>query len=187
MKAFGSLLLDSGAFSELNSGVKIDLCAYVDWVAQWPWAIAWAGLDDISGDWRRSMRNYEAGGFPTFHDTDPDELLDDLIPLARERGGWLGIGLRPPRTGRTDWIRRTLERVPSDIHIHGWAMGRYVKEHSRFDSWDSTHAWMEWMKIRQALGPWLTNSEAMELAILKVQRWPVAVDGVESSQIGLWG
>ena len=184
MRAFGSLLLDSGAYSELNSGCKIDLAEYVDWVQRWPWAVAWAGLDDISGDWRRSIRNYEAGGFPTYHDTDPAELLDDLIPMARERGGWIGVGLKPPRTGRVEWLRRTLDRIPDDLHVHGWAMGRYVGE-CRFDSWDSTHAWREWMKIRQAIGPWLTNAEAMELAVIKVQRWGSA-DTTDSDQIGLF-
>lgn len=168
-RTFRPLLLDSGAFSELNSGVRVDLAAYVDWVQRWPHAIAWAGLDDISGEWRRSLENYKAGGFPTFHDTDPDWLLDELVPIARERGGWLGVGLKPPRSGREDWLKRTLARVPDDIHVHGWALGRYAHL-PRIDSIDSTHAWIEWQKIRNALGPWLTPAEAMQLAVKKVRR-----------------
>lgn len=167
---FRPLLLDSGAFSELNSGKRVDLAAYVDWVKQFPHAIAWAGLDDISGDWQRSLKNYEAGGFPTMHDTDPAFVLDELIPLARERGGWIGVGLKPPRSGREDWLRRTLDRIPDDLHVHGWALGRYAHL-SRIDSIDSTHAWIEWQKIRNALGPWLTPAEAMDLAVKKVRRW----------------
>jgi len=169
MGSFDKLLLDSGAFSELNSGVKVDLDAYLDWVQRFPWANAFAGLDDISGDWKRSLRNYERGGFPTFHDTDPPELLADLIPMARERGGWIGIGLMPPRTGRESFLRRTLDQIPSDLHVHGWALGRYAQL-PRLDSFDSTHAWREWVKIRQALGPWATSAECMRLAVLKVQR-----------------
>lgn len=168
-KTFRPLLLDSGAYSELNSGKKVDLTEYVEWVEQFPHAIAWAGLDDISGDWRRSLRNYKAGGFPTFHDTDPEELLDDLIPLARERGGWIGIGLKPPRSGREEFLRRTFDRIPDDLHVHGWALGRYAHL-ERLDSMDSTHAWIEWQKIRNKLGPWLTSAEAMELAVKKVRR-----------------
>lgn len=183
--SFRPLLLDSGAFSELNSGKKVDVLEYADWAASFPNAVAWAGLDDISGDWRRSMRNYIVGGFPTYHDTDPPELLDELIPIARERGGWIGIGLKPPRSGREQFLRRTLERIPDDLHVHGWALGRYVHL-AGIDSIDSTHAWIEWQKIRNALGPWLTPAEAMELAVKKVRRWEAGIVQSESPQAELW-
>lgn len=169
IRSFSPLLLDSGAYSELNSGVKVDIAAYVDWVQRFPHAVAWAGLDDISGDWRRSMQNYDSGGFPTFHDSDPEWLLDELVKMAPERGGWIGIGLVPPRTGREDWLRRTLDRIPSDLHVHGWALGRY-SHIPGIDSFDSTHAWIEWQKIRNALGPWITPAECMELSVRKVRR-----------------
>jgi hypothetical protein len=123
---YGKLLIDSGAYSEINSGKSIDLSAYCDWSERWAdRADAVAGLDDISGDWRKSLANYERVGFPTFHDTDPEELLPDLIDIARERRNWLGIGLLPPRAGREDFLRRTLDRIPDDIHIHGWALRAY--------------------------------------------------------------
>lgn len=166
--SYSRLLLDSGAFSEHNSGVKVDLGAYVEWAASFPRKDAWAGLDDISGNWRRSMENYKAGGFPTYHDTDPPELLDDLIPLARERDGWLGIGLKPPRTQRLDWLTRTMERIPDDLHVHGWALVAY-REVEGFDSFDSTHWWREAMKLRQAM-PWLTYGETLEIVVKKMTR-----------------
>jgi hypothetical protein len=169
LPSFDRLMLDSGAFSELNSGVTIDLDQYIDWVQSLEWAEAWAGLDDIRGDWRRSLKNYERGGFPTIHDTDPKGLLSDLIELARERGGWLGVGLEPPRQGKEHWMRQTLEQIPEDIHIHGWACGIYTHL-QRLDSVDSTHWWREAGKIRQLL-PWLTYGEAVEIAVKKVQRW----------------
>lgn len=165
--SFSRLLLDSGAYSEFTTGKPIDIKAYVDWVQQYPWADAWAGLDSIDGNWKRSLKNYEHGGFPTFHDTDPDWLLDELIPMARERGHWIGVGLKPPRTNREPWLRRTLDRIPDDLHVHGWALGRYL--HLPFDSWDSTHAWREYGKLKQA-HPWLTNAECIDLAVLKMQR-----------------
>ena len=59
--------------------------------------------------------------------------------------------------------------MPDDLHVHGWALGRYAHL-PRIDSMDSTHAWREWGKIRNALGPWITNAECMELAVKKVQR-----------------
>ena len=109
-QSFSRILIDSGAYSELNSGVKVDGEAYKDWYQRWDGhADAIAGLDDIRGDWRKSLKNYELyGGFPTFHDTDPPELLDDLIAISREQGRkWLGIGLLPPREGKGDlFVRR---------------------------------------------------------------------------------
>ena len=168
MPSFSRVILDSGAYSEMTTGVSVDLEAYVEWAQSLPWVDAWAGLDDIGGDWRRSMRNYAAGGFPTFHDTDPDALLDDLIPMARERGRWIGIGLKPPRSGRDEWMRRTLDRIPPDLHVHGWALWAY-RHHPRIDSFDSTHPWREWMKFKKSF-PWLTTGECHEIAVKKVQR-----------------
>ena len=174
MSSFGCLLLDSGAFS-VHQGAAVDLGEYREWVAHYPFAIAHAGLDDISGNWRRSLQNYEAfpTSFPTFHDTDPPELLLDLCAMARERGGWLGVGLQPPRSGREQFLKRTIARIKSagcdDLHVHGWALGRYAWIDG-IDSTDSTHAWLEQGKIRNALGPWLTAAEALKLAVLKVQR-----------------
>lgn len=167
--SFGRLMLDSGAYSTLNSGVEIDLGKYIDWAQSFGGRVdAFAGLDDIRGDWRRSLANYERGGFPTYHDTDPAELLDDLIPMARERGGWLGIGLLPPRTGRDDWLRRTLDRIPRDIHVHGWALRAY-RHHARLDSVDSTNWWRDSFKVLKAC-PWLTMSEALEIVLKRYKR-----------------
>lgn len=177
LPSFSRILIDSGAFSELNSGIQVDLSAYVEWTRKIHWADAWAGLDDISGDWRRSLKNYEAGGFPTIHDTDPPELLHDLIPLARERGGWLGVGLKPPRYGKERWVREMLDRVPDDLHVHGWACGLYTHV-PRFDSVDSTNWWRDGHKVRQKL-PWLTYGEALEIVVKRYQRWNRRVVGDE--------
>lgn len=177
-QSFGSILIDSGAFSVMNSGHVVDAAAYAEWVARWPEGAvkAWAGLDDIRGDWRVSMRNYEAGGFPTFHDSDPPELLEDLIPIARERGGWLGIGLVPPRQGKRDFVVRTLGRVPEDIHVHGWAL-RHYSEFRRFDSFDSTNWWRSAMELRSRFGlSWLTYGECLDIQIKRVMRERREVD-----------
>jgi hypothetical protein len=168
--SFRRILIDSGAYSEMNSGKKIDGHAYKDWSARWVGhADAVAGIDDIRGDWKRSLQNYEQfGGFPTFHDSDPHELLNDLIPLARERGGWLGIGLVPPREGKERFIRGVCDRLPDDIHVHGWALRRYTHIR-RLDSVDSTNWWRDAMDIRQKL-PWLTYGETLEIVVKRYQR-----------------
>jgi hypothetical protein len=168
---FKRLLIDSGAYSVLNSGNTIDIAAYADWSLRWDGhADAVAGLDDIAGDWRQSLRNYEAmpNGFPTIHDSDPPELLKDLIPLARERGNWIGIGLVPPREGKERFVRWACDNIPDDMHIHGWALRAYTKVR-RIDSVDSTNWWRDAFKVRRDF-PWLTYGESLEIIVKRYQR-----------------
>ena len=170
--SFSHLLIDSGANSELTTGQKIDGQAYVDWADKWRvMADAVAGLDDISGDWQRSLRNYEQfGGFPTYHDTDPPELLDDLLPIAFERGNWLGIGLLPPRTNREDWLIRTLDRIPSHVHLHGWALRRYAHLR-RFNSMDSTNWWRDALQLSSVKEiEHLTPAECLDIIVKRYKR-----------------
>lgn len=170
--SFGRTLLDSGAYSEFSSGVKVDLAAYMDWAAaRYESADAVAGLDDISGDWRRSMANYEAypQGFPTYHETDPAGLLKELVAMAKERGGWLGIGLVPPRNRKGMWLRETLEQIPPGIHVHGWALREYTHLR-RIDSVDSTNWFRDAWEYSNRM-PFLTPAEALELVIKRYQRW----------------
>lgn len=167
-QSFGELLLDSGAFSEFTRGKKVDIEEYLDWVSRFPKKVNFAGLDDISGNWRRSLKNYERGGFPTFHDTDPPELLDDLIQLSRERGNWIGIGLKPPRHNKGEFIQSTLERIPADIHVHGWALRAYRKTHG-LGSVDSTNWWRDSLNLRAKM-PWMTPFECLEIIVKREQR-----------------
>lgn len=172
-QSFKRILIDSGAYSELNSGKKIDLGKYTEWAEMWAdHADAIAGLDDIGGDWKRSLRNYEQmpRGFPTFHDTDPHELLDDLIPMARERGRWIGIGLQPPREHKDIFVRETLKRIPDDLHVHGWALRAYT-HCRRFDSVDSTNWWRDAMDMRaMPLTRHLSYGECLEIVVKRYQR-----------------
>lgn len=173
-ESFSRILIDSGAFSEFSSGKKVDLGKYADWSQKWAGhADAIAGLDDISGDWRRSLQNYQdfPGGFPTFHEADPPELLGDLVQLATERSQWLGLGLLPPRDGKEKWVRHTLDRIPDGIHVHGWAMRRYT-HCRRLDSVDSTNWWRDAMDMRQnPMLSHLTYGECLEIVVKRYQRW----------------
>jgi hypothetical protein len=179
---FRRLLIDSGAFSEFTTGKRVDLGAYREWAGRWTGhADAVAGLDDIGGDWRRSLANYESvpGTFPTYHETDPPELLDDLIPLARERGRWLGLGLLPETRGRRGgigWLRDALDRVPDDLHVHGWAMRAYTRCR-RLDSVDSTNWWRDAMKLRTIPDlSHLTYGECLAIVVKRYQRWERAIE-----------
>ena len=185
-QSFSHLLIDSGAFSEFNSGKKVDLAAYVDWAQRWiGHADAIAGLDDISGDWRQSLRNYEAFplGFPTFHESDPPEFLNDLVALAQERKQWLGIGLIPPRNGKEKWVRRVLDQIPEGLHVHGWAC-RYYTHVRRFDSVDSTNWWRDAMDLRKLTElSHLTYGECLEIVVKRYVRWRRSVQDVRSETV----
>lgn len=175
MPTFSEVLLDSGAFSEFTSkgAVKVELDEYVDWIDAHPYKVAWAGLDDINGDHERSLRNYQRGGFPTIHDKDPGgAFLDELVEISREQGGnWIGIGVTPTkqRHGMEAFIRDTIERIPDDLHIHGWALGLYT--YLPLGSIDSTNWWRDSFKILNAY-PFLTTPEALEIVIKRITRVP---------------
>ena len=168
---FKRLLIDSGAYSVFNSGESVDVTAYADWSLRWEGhADAVAGLDDISGDWRKSLSNYEAmpNGFPTIHDSDPPELLKDLVQLAGERDKWIGIGLKPPREGKERFVRWACDNIPEDYHIHGWALRAYTKVR-RLDSVDSTNWWRDAFRVRRDM-PWLTYGECLEIIVKRYKR-----------------
>lgn len=172
--SFSRVLIDSGAFTEFSSGKKVDGSRYSEWCARWRETAhvdAIAGLDNIAGDWRLSLSNYEKfGGFPTFHESDPRELLDDLIPIARNRGSWLGVGLIPPRGGKWKFVRDTLDRIPPDIHVHVWAGGEY-SGHPRVDSVDSTNWFQDAFDIKVLpLMRHLTAAECVEIVVKRYQR-----------------
>lgn len=174
IKSFSHLLIDSGAYSELNSGIKINIDEYKSWSERWQdTATAIAGLDDISGDWKKSWSNFEKipWGFPTWHDTDPKEYLKDVIALAQQRKQWIAIGLKPPRQGKEEivkWFLDEVSKVSMDIHIHGWACQIY--EHlGRFNSFDSINWYRPYIDILKQF-PWLTPGEALEIQIKKYKR-----------------
>lgn len=197
-QAWGPMLIDSGAYTDLTGGrPAVELAAYAAFCDEWAGrAVACAALDDIGGDWRRSLHNLEHGpGFPTFHDTDPWELLEaELIPAARERGGWLGLGLKPPRGRKGAFVRRVLEVVPDDIHVHGWALRQHAEwfvrrqwRHGCGASIDSTGWWRDSMKLRaHRLCRHLTYGECLEIVIKRLQReqWTYPE---KTAQLGLFG
>ncbi len=184
-QSFRRILIDSGAFSELTGNAKVDIGEYREWAERWrDHADAVAGLDDIRGDWRRSLSNYAAMpsglGFPTFHETDPWEILPDLVAIARERGSWIGLGLLPPRNGKEKWVRKACDALPDDIHVHGWALRGYTQVR-RLDSVDSTNWWRDAMAYRKDL-PWLTYGECLDIVVKRYQRWNRMIVDVDSNQ-----
>ncbi len=166
IQSFDGLLLDSGAYSELTGKAKVDLDAYADWAGRYGWADGVAALDDIRGDWQRGMENWRRYPwmFPTFHDSDPPEALETILSF---KPSWIGLGMVPPRTNER-WLKETLERLPPEIHVHGWALRGYT-QHQRLDSVDSTNWFRDSFKVRNAY-PWLTPGECVEIIVKRYQR-----------------
>ncbi|HKS96734.1 MAG TPA: hypothetical protein VJV74_11475, partial [Terriglobia bacterium] len=166
--------IDSGVWSEFTTGKIVDVAEYREWSERWrDRADAIAGVDDIRGDWRRSLKNYEAvpWGFPTFHETDPPELLPELCAMARERGGWIGFGLMPPRESKERLVRSVMDRMPDDLHVHFWA-GRLYTYVRRVDSVDSTNWWRDAMKLRTLPDTaHLTYGECLQIVVKRYQRF----------------
>ncbi len=176
------LMIDSGAFSEINTGVAVDIDAYKGFVMTFaPQGIPCAGLDDIGGDGARSMRNYQhAGGFPTIHDADDqgDGFLSELVAYAQEWGqGWIGVGMTPGIRGRLGpWVREVTERIKAldpTLHIHGWAArAHYNSPDGRLlDSTDSTNWLLDRQKVMAAPETrHLTPAEALDIVVLRYKR-----------------
>jgi len=186
------ILIDSGAFTEFTTGKRIDIGEYAEWSSRWlGHADAIAGLDSIAGDWRLSLSNYEAipYSFPTFHETDPPELLDDLVAMARERTQWIGLGMLPAtrqRRGGEPWLRDACSRIPDCIHVHGWALRAYTHVR-RLDSADSTNWWRDAMKIRAIPElAHLTYGECLEIIVKRYQRWTRTLEGPASQEASLF-
>lgn len=170
--SFGRVLIDSGAFSEFNTGKKIDRNAYSDWAQRWHMADAVAALDDIRGDWERGLTNWieQPGSFPTYHDSDPEEALDEIL---KRKPTWLGLGMVPPRKS-AHWLKATLERLSQPehrhIHVHGWALRAYT-QYSRINSVDSTNWFRDAQQIlTNRLTQHLTPAEALQIVVKRYQR-----------------
>jgi hypothetical protein len=178
--SFSRLLLDSGAFSEFNSGKAVDLEAYAEWATRFPHADAAAALDDIRGDWERGLRNWRRypEHFPTYHSSDPPEALDTILGYGPK---WLGLGMVPPRD-KTAWLDETLCRIPAGIHVHGFALGAYA-DRPRLDSVDSTNWHRDAQKLlTSSLTRHLTPAEALEIVVKRYQRVNRQVRGPQTQE-----
>jgi hypothetical protein len=183
---FGRILIDSGAFSELNTGKRIDLVEYGWWLeGQRDRADAAVGLDSIAGDWQQSLANWDAlpHTFPTLHDSDPPEYIEAVIERLQEPHRarlratdrqWVGIGLVPPRRN-TRFVLDMLTRIPPGIHVHCFALRGLAPEvlarRGPDVSFDSTN-WLldsHGLRVRKGLG-WLTPAECVELVVKRYQR-----------------
>lgn len=152
-RAFRSVILDSGAFTELKQraanaraiakGKKpryprpwhTDLEAYGAFCVEFGHLFdEIVTLDDIAGDVELTRRNtdyLESLGLvvvPVFHQGEAWEVLEDYV----QRYDRIGLGVQrtssgSPAAGSFVWTRDALERIPSSISVHGFGMTRFAK------------------------------------------------------------
>lgn len=184
LASYDRVLVDSGAFSELNSGVSVDLDGYAEFsksMLSVPHVDACACLDDIRGDWRRGLRNWESmpWTFPVFHDSDPPEALEAILERVFDDGRprWIGLGMVPPRRS-ADWLDQTLstlEKRAPGLHVHGFALrghlDRLLKHRGRSVSVDSVNWILDVRKILDSpLTRHLTPAEALDIIVKRYRR-----------------
>lgn len=83
----------------------------------------------------------------------------------------MGIGLKPPRLkSKEKFVRATCDRIPDDIHIHGWALRGFANVR-RLDSMDSTNWFRDALQLRMMRElKHLTFGEALEIIVKRYQR-----------------
>lgn len=184
VSSFDRVLVDSGAFSVLSSGKVIDLGAYAEFskrMLQLPNVDAAACLDDIDGDWKKGLDNWDKAPwtFACYHDTDPENALDEILDRLQDhsRPQWIGLGMKPPRKSR-GWLIKTLRKIEHrspHIHIHGFAMRSFLdillEYNGRSLSVDSTNWLLDVRKLLDcSLTKHLTPAEALDIVVKRYQR-----------------
>jgi hypothetical protein len=139
-----SVFLDSGAFSAMSRGSKIDLGKYCEYIEANRDALGCYAALDVIKDWRGTARNVEEmmkrglDPIPTFHRGSPWSELDRL---AREHkhialGGMVGTGgkhdtltLESAGPHLDACFARIKRHWPVRVHLFGvvaqWALERY--------------------------------------------------------------
>lgn len=191
--SFDRILIDSGAFSELNSGKVIDGDEYGEWslrkMKENDRVDACACLDSIAGDWRSGLDNWHAyqHTFPVFHDTDPPEALERILEALPGRPQWIGLGMKPPRTAER-WLDETLttieQRAPG-LHVHLFAGRKFLRRLTRYRgrsvSTDSTNWLRDVAQILQnPLTRHLTPAEALDIIVKRYQRYRITTANEET-------
>lgn len=172
--AYRSVILDSGAFTELTERGRneraiaagkrpphpnpwhTDLEEYGRFVLEhrdlFDEVIT---LDDIAGDVATTRRNtdyLEGLGLdvvPVFHQGESWDVLEDYVRRYRR----IGLGVQrtssgSPVAGAREWTAEAIDRIPTSVSIHGLGMTRYAKT-LRMATTDSTTWIAEYRGVRK--------------------------------------
>lgn len=196
---FSSLMLDSGAYSEMSTGVKVDLGEYIAFAQEHGAAYeSIVNLDVISGDVKervaassknlQRMRDAGIDALPVFHQGEPWSVLRELAERGR-----VGVGFQRPIRSADEFLTGVFETIGSSVRVHGFAMAneRYTGRYP-FASVDSA-TWVHELKALSAITgqasdvlQYLTQGELLKLVVLKYRRMPMATAWTGRKQVGLF-
>lgn len=193
---FVSMMLDSGAYSEMTTGKPVDLGAYIDFAQQHTAGYdEIVNLDTISGEVAervassqrnlQTMRDAGLDPLPVFHQGEPFSVLADLASCGR-----VGLGFQRPIRGAEEWLDDCFERLPSSVRVHGFAMAneKFTKRYP-FHSVDSATWFHEWRALMALSGQgsdvikYLTAGEVLALVVKKYERIAKATSWVGPSRV----
>jgi len=167
-------VLDSGAFSAMNSGVDIDLDEYIEFchdILKSPVPPVEIFSLDVIGDAEGTKRNtekmWDAGieAIPAYHIGEPEEyLLHYAATYPKIALG--GVAMLRPAAKKSAWAKECFARVwPKKIHGFGFGTERDVLG-LPFHSTDSTN----WEMGPCAFGVWRSYSGASKASTKLPQR-----------------
>ena len=197
---FRSLMLDSGAYSEMTTGKAVDLGAYIDFAVQHRAGYAEiVNLDVISGDVAervdagkanlQKMRDAGLDPLPVFHQGEPWSVLAELASCGK-----VGLGFQRPIKDADGFLGECFSRLDRGVRVHGFAMAseRFTRIYP-FASVDSA-TWIHELKALSAITgqasdvlQFLTQGELLKLVLLKYERLPMATAWAGRAQGGLFG
>lgn len=178
---FASMVLDCGAFSELRSGVPVDIGEYAAFCAEHGDFYEWvASVDSIRGGPRENVANWRAlldrgiESMPTYHQGEPVSLIREYVSQVDR----LGLGFQRPIQNERAFLDEAFSHIPPHIKVHGWAMTNYTADYP-FASVDST-SWIYELKALRACqttqqgDPFahLTDGELIEIIQKRYDRLP---------------
>lgn len=153
--AYSSVILDSGAYTELKDPTfRVDLEAYGRFALEHRDLFDLVvNLDDIRGNLKRTRRNQarleELGldVLPVYHQGEPWSELERLVKAY----DYIGIGFQRPIRGARQWLEEVFRRVGGRARIHGFGMVRWEVAGFPFESTDSTTWIAEYRALRTNL------------------------------------
>lgn len=178
---FAGMALDCGAFSELRTGVPVDLGEYAAFCEEHGAFYEWvASVDSIRGGAEENVRNWRTlvdrgiDAMPTFHQGEPISLIREYC----SRTDRLGLGFQRPIQNERPFLDEAFNHIPPHVKVHGWAMTNYTADYP-FASVDST-SWLHELKAlrvsqtTQQGEPFahLTDGELIEIIQKRYDRLP---------------
>ncbi len=178
---FASMALDCGAYSELTTGVPVDIHEYADFVDEHGAFYDWvASVDSIRGGVAANLANWQflldrgIEAMPTYHQGEPLSVLLDYC----SRSPRVGLGFQRPIDNAEAFLDDAFAVIPASVKVHGWAMTNYTGAYP-FASVDST-SWLHELKAlrvasttqqSRAFGH-LTDRELIEIVQKRYDRLP---------------